>query len=306
MDAPADLQPRTDTSPPPDKRGSLSPSRAGDFQTCPLRYRLRHVDRLPEAPGMEAYRGTLVHAVLEHLFDLPPAERTEQRAVSMLQPQWESIVAQDPDGDIVDLLFGPEDNWQRKQAGQALQPAAPGADASFLAAAADRVSVYFTLEDPSRLHPADRELEVSAQVAGGLQLRGFVDRLDRAPDGRTRVVDYKTGRAPQEAFEQKAMFQLRCYGLALWRSEGRVPTVLQLLYLGDGQVLRYEPDEADLLATERKLAALWQAILRAYERDDWPARTSKLCDYCSFKALCPAWGGTPPDTAGTRADTVEP
>ena len=78
------------------------------------------------------------------------------------------------------------------------------------------------------------------------------------------------------------------------------------LYLGDGQVLRYQPDEADLLATERKLAALWQAILRAYERDDWPARTSKLCDYCSFKALCPAWGGTPPDTAGTRADTVEP
>lgn len=297
------MEPTSDEQAAPDRRNSLSPSRASDFQTCPLLFRFRHIDRLPEPPGLEAYRGTLVHSVLDCLFDLPAGERTLQRAVDLLAPRWAAIL-QDAGPDLPDLLFGPEGNWQRKEAGQPLEPASPAAFEAFLAGARQRLSVYFEMEDPSRLQPAERELLVSATVAGGLALRGYVDRLDRAPDGRTRVVDYKTGRAPAEAFEQKAMFQLRCYGLALWRSDGVVPTLLQLLYLGDGQVLRYWPDEDDLVATERKLAALWQAILRAYESDDWRPRPSGICGHCSFKALCPAWGGILPALEPAGADTV--
>ena len=110
-----------------------------------------------------------------------------------------------------------------------------------------------------------------------------------------RVVDYKTGRSPSPGFEARAMFQMRFYALVLWRIHGRVPRMLQLLYLGNGEVLRYEPDEADLLATERKVEALWQAIQRATDAGDWRPSTSKLCDWCSYKdTLCPAWGGTPP------------
>jgi putative RecB family exonuclease len=300
---------QTDTAPqqPPavDRRSSLSPSRASDFQTCPLRYRLRHVDRIPEPPGPEAYRGTLVHAVLERLFDLPAGERTADRAAAMLVPEWERMASELAADDLLPLLFGPADNWQRLQDGEPLKPAVAGAEEAFLAAAGERLARYFDLEDPAALEPAERELEVSAVLADGLVLRGYIDRLDRAPDGRTRVVDYKTGRAPREAFEQQAMFQLRCYALALWRRDGRAPTVLQLLYLGDGQILRYEPDEADLRATERKLGALWQAILRAYESGDWRPRPSKLCDYCSYQALCPAFGGVLPDAPSSSTDTVE-
>ena len=109
-----------------------------------------------------------------------------------------------------------------------------------------------------------------------------------------RVVDYKTGRAPSPGFEAKAMFQMRFYALVLWRIHGRVPRLLQLLYLGRGEVLRYEPDEADLLATERKVEALWAAIQRASETGDWRPNPSRLCDWCDHQALCPACGGTPP------------
>src|SRR5690606_16258816 len=52
---------------------SLSPSRASDFMRCPLLYRFRVIDRLPEKPTEAATRGTLVHAVLERLFDAPAA-----------------------------------------------------------------------------------------------------------------------------------------------------------------------------------------------------------------------------------------
>jgi putative RecB family exonuclease len=71
--------------------------------------------------------------------------------------------------------------------------------------------------------------------------------------------------------------------------------MLQLMYLsGDGEVLRYSPDEADLRATERKLEALWAAISRARETGDWRPRPSRLCDWCRHKALCPEFGGTLP------------
>ena len=80
----------------------------------------------------------------------------------------------------------------------------------------------------------------------------------------------------------------------LWRTRGTIPRVLQLIYLGNGEIMRYAPDEADLLATERKINALWQAIDRARTSGDWRPRQSRLCDWCSYQALCPVFGGTPP------------
>jgi putative RecB family exonuclease len=70
--------------------------------------------------------------------------------------------------------------------------------------------------------------------------------------------------------------------------------MLQLVYLGNGEMLRYEPEERDLLATERKLEALWKAIQRAHTTGEWRPNPSALCGWCDHQALCPAFGGTPP------------
>jgi putative RecB family exonuclease len=135
---------------------------------------------------------------------------------------------------------------------------------------------------------------VEAELESGLRLRGYIDRLDIAPAGQIRVVDYKTGKAPPQDFEARALFQMKFYGLVLWRARGEIPRLLQLMYLGDGQVVRYTPDEADLRATERKVLALWQAIERATDSGDWRPRPGRLCEWCAHKALCPEFGGTPP------------
>ena len=254
---------------------SLSPSRAGDFMTCPLLYRFRVVDRIPERPSREAVRGTVVHRVLEDLFDLPAADRTVQRAASMLPAAWELV--QEEDAAAATELFDSPDEAQE-----------------WLASAVPLLESYFRLEDPTTLDPAERELRVETTLDDGLVLRGYVDRLDRNAAGETRVVDYKTGKAPGEGYEQKALFQMRFYALVLWRATGRLPRQLQLLYLGNEQILRYEPDEDDLRATERKVTALWAAIQRAHETGDWRPSPSRLCDWCDHKSRCPAFGGTPP------------
>jgi putative RecB family exonuclease len=253
---------------------SLSPSRAGDFLTCPLLYRFRVIDRLPEPPSPAAARGTLVHAVLERLFDEPPAGRTPQTARALLAPQWDRLTAEEPE--LAELF---EDEATRS---------------AWFAEAAAMLDRYFTLEDPTRLEPSHRELAVEATLDSGLLLRGFIDRLDVAASGEIRIVDYKTGASPREEFVARALFQMKFYAVALWLTKGQVPKLLQLIYLGNGEIVRYAPDEADLRATVRKIDAVWQAIQRAHSTGDWRYRQSRLCEWCAHQSICPAFGGTPP------------
>ncbi|RJL36008.1 RecB family exonuclease [Bailinhaonella thermotolerans] len=254
--------------------GALSPSRAGDFMTCPLLYRFRVIDQLPERPTLAMVRGTVVHAVLERLFDLPAEARTIAAARDMLEPQWQRLLDEEPEYAALFADDAERDSW--------------------LEEATTMLERYFTLEDPRRLEPAERELYVEALLDDGLMLRGYIDRLDVAPTGEVRVVDYKTGTAPRAEFEAKALFQMKFYALVLWRLHGKVPRLLQLMYLGNGEILRYAPDEDDLRATERKVRALWQAIQRAAETGEWRARPSRLCAWCEHQAFCPEYGGTPP------------
>ena len=131
-------------------------------------------------------------------------------------------------------------------------------------------------------------------MVDGLRLRGYVDRLDISPAGDLRVVDYKTGASPREAFEGKALFQMKFYALVLWRTRGVVPRALRLMYLADSDTLTYAPDAEELLRFERTLKAIWAAIRRAMQTGDFRPSPSRLCDWCDHKARCPAWGGTPP------------
>ena len=263
-----------DFGPAGDPPTALSPSRAADFMTCPLLYRFRVIDRIPEPPTPATARGTLVHAVLERLFDRPAPERTPMAAHEMLNPEWDRLSAADPH---LSALF--EDDSERTR---------------WLHDASAALDGYFTLEDPRRLEPAERECYVETELDSGLRLRGYIDRLDMTPAGDIRIVDYKTGKVPREAYEASALFQMKFYALVIWRGRGVIPRMLQLMYLADGEVLRYSPDEADLRATQRKVEALWQAIERARDAGDWRARPGRLCDWCRHKALCPEFGGTPP------------
>ncbi|MFL6123451.1 RecB family exonuclease [Actinophytocola sp.] len=258
------------------RRPALSPSRAGDFKQCPLLYRFRAVDRLPETPSTAQVRGIAVHAVLEELFALPAGERVPDRAHALLAPVWQRLREERPE--LADLF--------------------PDGDEQWLESAARMIDGYFTLEDPRRFDPEARELLVETELTSGVLLRGYIDRIDVAPTGEIRVVDYKTGAAPREIGEAKALFQMKFYALVLWRLRGVVPKQLRLMYLADCQSLTYTPDEPELRRFERTLEAVWQAILRAGKTGDFRPNRSKLCDWCSHQALCPEFGGTPPPYPG--------
>ncbi|MGH3629829.1 MAG: RecB family exonuclease, partial [Sciscionella sp.] len=160
----------------PRKRPALSPSRAADFKQCPLLYRFRTVDRLPEKPTKAQVRGTVVHAVLEQLFTLPADQRLPERAKQLLEPSWAEQLAARPE--LAELFAGAID--------------ADGTDraalTSWLESAQELLTAYFRLEDPRTLQPEACELPVETELASGLLLRGYIDRVDVAPTGEIRLV----------------------------------------------------------------------------------------------------------------------
>jgi putative RecB family exonuclease len=270
----------TDLPAPVARRLALSPSRASDFKQCPLLYRFRAIDRLPEPTSAAQLRGSVVHAALEQLYGLPADQRRPETAMTLVGPAWERVVAAAPD------LAEDLDRAQQLE---------------LLDEARALLSSYYRLEDPTRFEPQACEQRFEVELADGTLLRGFVDRIDVAPTGELRVVDYKTGQAPPEAralAEFKAMFQMKFYAVALLRSRGVVATRLRLLYLSDGQVLDYSPDLDELVRFEKTLMAIWKAIQAAGAAGDFRPRPSQLCDWCAHRAHCPAFGGTPPPYPG--------
>src|SRR3954463_5139853 len=163
------------------RRPSLSPSRAADFKTCPLLYRFRTIDRLPERRSLAAVRGTLVHSVLERLYDLPAAQRTPAAARDLVAPAWAEL-REDPG--VAELFATAQDD------GAESDENAPESVEAWLASAGKLVEKYFTLEDPTRIQPQGREELVEVTLPDGLLLRGYVDRIDVASTGALRVVDY--------------------------------------------------------------------------------------------------------------------
>lgn len=268
------------TAPAPDRKPrplALSPSRAGDYQQCPLLYRLRAIDRLPEPKTLPQVKGNLVHAVLEYMHARPREERTYPAAVKQLKPHWAAMVA--ADAELRELV--PE-----------------SALYDFLVECRTLLRGYFEMENPQGFDAHAVEMYVDTVLPNGVPVRGFIDRVDVAPTGQVRIVDYKTGKKPHPRFQNEALFQMRFYALVWWRMTGHIPEQLRLMYLKVADDLTHSPTAGELERFEGELADLWASIVRDGEHGDFRPKKSKLCGWCSFQELCPAFGGTPPEYPG--------
>ena len=189
-----------------------------------------------------------MHAVLEELFALEPQERTRENARARVTPQYEAFAAKNPE---VSRLFSDEADLQ-----------------VWLDDARSLIDGYFAIEAPQWIAPAAREQRVTTTTERGVRLLGFIDRVDQAPDGRLRVVDYKTGKAPGPRYVGEALYQMRFYALLLARTQV-LPSRMQLVYLRAGQVITLDPTAEEIHDFERQIDQLWDRIEHDIEQDSF-------------------------------------
>ena len=248
-----------------EKKLRLSPSAVSEYENCPQLYKYRKIEKLPEPPSLDAERGTLVHTILQDLFEFPSAQRLPQTAIDLLPSRWSTQLEGKPE--LKEMVTN-EKEW--------------------LDRASSLLTTYFTLEDPSTFEATHREMHLENDFDTDVYLHGYVDRLDIAPTGEVRIVDYKTGKSPKPGWEEKALFQLRVYALLYWKSTGVLPRLLQLIYLGDGRMVKSNPTMKDIESAEKVLHRVAKDIFISMEKEYWPPKPSRLCDWCFFKSICPA------------------
>jgi putative RecB family exonuclease len=259
---------------------TLSPSKVSAFRDCALAFRFSAIERLPEPPSVATSRGTLVHSALEKLFGLPAPERTRAAATTCLAAAGAEFRL---DPDFTGLQLDAE------------------AEAGFFAEAAVLVDRYFEIEDPTTVHPIGLELRLTAEV-GGLNLVGIIDRLELDADGELVVTDYKTGRAPKERYEQGRLGGVQFYAFLCEQIFGKRPARVQLMYLGDPMVITSTPNDQSIRGLKTRVGAIWAAVERACERDDFRPKPGPLCSWCSYQAFCPSFGGDPSAAAAAFAE----
>lgn len=246
---------------------TLSPSRAGDFKTCPQLFKFRAVDRIPEPTSIYQARGTTAHLALQRLYDDPAERRTPERLYDLFREAWTEIRGDDEFRDLF-----PEVEDERQWGVESME----------------LLANYFSVEDPAAIDPEGRELDMLEDL-DGIVIRGILDRMDRDDDGELVITDYKTGKAPPERYALAAFFALKIYALLIRQRTGETPKEVRLLYLNGPTLYKLPIDDRQLDAMDSQLRALWTAINKAMANDKFPTRTGRLCDWCSYQEICPAF-----------------
>lgn len=301
----------------------LSPSRLADFLQCPRLFYFRVICRLSSPPTFATAVGTLTHAVLEHLFDAPPEERTLPQALAQIPEQWTRLTVVPP------APQGPEDGSRARERAERnaaayrdLAPAGSAAESELLDRAVEMVRGWFAMEKVANIDPTQvplpsggtldgREVAVGAPI-GGVYVHGSIDRVDQW-DGQTgptyAISDYKTGKVPgagkdypahvRERISWDAFRQLRIYALLMWKVHQVPVRLLRMVYVATGDRatgIKTETVTAESMRrTELELSRSWAKITAAARAGSWEPQPGVLCSWCYFQEICPAITST-----GTR------
>ncbi|NNN21621.1 MAG: PD-(D/E)XK nuclease family protein [Acidimicrobiales bacterium] len=242
------------------------------YTDCPLQFRFSAVEKLPQMPSVAMVKGSFVHLVLEKFYsnnefsDEPSTLLRE--CMPLAKPEIiensEFLSLKLNESEVEDFFRGSEVLLQN----------------------------YLCMEDPAKVKAIGVELQLENDFEG-IPLRGIIDRLDEDQDGEIVIIDYKTGKAPPSAYVESRLNGVKFYGLLLELNLGRLPKRISLLYLGDKVTVDSSVTNQSLNAFKAKVKAIWKAIERACDTEDFRPVTSRRCNWCSYQEFCPAFGGDP-------------
>lgn len=243
----------------------LSPSSIGTWQQCPLRFRYSRLDKIPEPSTQAQILGSFVHEVLEFLYMEPAEERTQTTARRLSAKLWNEKWEKEVDElNLTDSELH-KFRWQSWWCIEAL----------------------WAMEDPTKVELAGIEQKLEMKV-GDAKLLGILDRFNRDDDGGVVISDYKTGKKPAERFEGEKRFQLTVYTDLVQTAFGEPVTSAELLYLKEGIRWVIHPSPDDILKMREVVMNVWTEIQASCGSGSFEARPTKLCNWCSYKTVCPA------------------
>ena len=243
----------------------LSPSSIATFQQCPLKYKYSRIDKLTEPPTEATLRGNFVHSILEELYRLPQSDRTvlvaKQLAKQIWDEQYEELVTPYVRGDDALRSFRWTSWWC--------------------------VENLFKMEEPSSIDFDGLETELNGSI-DGVSIKGFIDRWRRTDDGIV-IGDYKTGKPPSPRFADDKHFQLALYACVLELQIGETVSKTELLFIRDSVRFEKQVTNIERENVRNTVVTVRKEIEQRCSDGYFEPRRMRLCDWCSYKTICPAW-----------------
>lgn len=256
-------------------RVRLSFSRVDTYRTCPAQFRFGYVDGIPGEPSPYLSFGSSIHAALERLYDRKlPDVPSEDDLMGFLYECWDSsgFLHMDRDEQL---------SWYRH--------------------AQEVLRRFHRREAPTFRLPADVEKWFELPVDDVALVVGSIDRVDVDEDGAFEIIDYKTSKRVRDRDQVRKSMQLAIYALACEHLYGQLPKAVTLDFVVAGVQVRVETDEMDLDGTRATITE----VARSIRDERYDPTPNRLCGWCDYRAICPAWDGDGPEVLGPAVEELE-
>lgn len=304
----------------------LSASALNEFLVCSLKFYFSRIARFQEQEGVQEELGadvfgTAVHYVLEQL--MVPFVKDRRPIAAEDVASWPPRIA-----DLLERGLALDDgaeteNPRQQLPDEGLNHVLRGVGVRLIERYLDTLRQQIEADGPLRVVGLEEGLtgDVTVETADGervtVHLIGYADRVDELPDGRRRIVDYKTGAVhgsglnllggarkrytPAEALERlvtepgggaEKVRQLWLYRLML-AQRGYAAAQAAIIPLRDPNP---QPLEADLsfltaegqLFEEASQEAFTRLVNRMLDAQEPIRKTDDLnvCQYCPYKGIC--------------------
>jgi putative RecB family exonuclease len=280
--------------------GALSYSSYHTYTECPLRWKFLYVDRLPETPRGYFTFGRVVHSVLEEIIRplvQPTARRVAEGDAQRTLDEWHPAgSARPPELTLTreELLAAYDRAWT----GEGYT--SPEEEARYKTLGRDLLLRYFARLQHERPHPVSVEEHLEARW-DGIPIHGYIDRIDRTPEGGLEIVDYKTSRE-LTAEDARQSEQLSIYQVLVESNYTEPVEGLTLYHLRSLTPHRVPArPRIALLALHDRLGVVQDGI-RAEAFEPTPGRQ---CARCDFQSRCPEFRPVPPSDEARLRELVD-
>jgi len=245
-----------------------SHSRLRCYEQCPRKYKFQYIDKVKTEvkEGVELFLGKRVHETLKKLYrDL------QYRKLNSL-------------GGLLDFLH---DRWAKNWNDSIVIVNEEYDLEDYLKMAEKCIIDYYNRYKPfnqGRTIAVEKQIFVNLDGPKDYRLCVYIDRVTKTKDGCYKIHDYKTcSRLPSNKYFQND-WQLPLYAIALKKRYPYIKNVCLVWHF-----LKFDK-EINSRRSDEELEMLKKDTIQLIDNientESFPAKLSKLCDWCKFKPIC--------------------